>query len=152
MARAAAEVSPALQQLWFALATRPWASLLLVPAHPGGSAFSTAAGLLEVGLRSQPGRKLNLLDARRVPLEETDRQVQQLRQYVAGGGRALVVVEAVMAVPSGLALAREAEAALVCITPGLSTLEDVRRTLALCGPERFIGSVLVHPSPKSSRR
>lgn len=39
------------QRLWFALARSAWASLVLVPAHPGGSADGIARSLAEVGKR-----------------------------------------------------------------------------------------------------
>jgi hypothetical protein len=41
----------AYQQLWFALARRPWKSLVLVPTHPEGSADEAARTLAEVGER-----------------------------------------------------------------------------------------------------
>lgn len=39
------------QKLWFALAKRPWNSMVLVPADPDGSAASIGTSLAEIGTR-----------------------------------------------------------------------------------------------------
>jgi hypothetical protein len=39
------------QELWFALAKREWMSVVLVPAHPGGSAAEIGKLLAEIGTR-----------------------------------------------------------------------------------------------------
>ena len=43
--------SRSVQELWFAIARRPWVSVVLVPAEPGASAADVATSLADVGTR-----------------------------------------------------------------------------------------------------
>jgi hypothetical protein len=127
-----------LQELWLAVSARPWRSLVLVPAGPAGSAAPLARSLAAAGNQLgelpvgafvngglEPGVALALVD---------------------GGdpsSRVVVAIPPVVIQPRGVVLARRADAVVAWVERGRTRLDDVRRTMELIRPERFIGCVLV---------
>jgi hypothetical protein len=139
----------ALQLLWLTIAQRPWSSLLLIPTHSGATSFDFAVRLTEVGRNSSTTR-LVLADARAVSLESVLRVKEGIATHVGQGARILVLVDPVVENPASLEIARATDAALLCVTYGLTDIDSARRTLDLCGREFFLGSVAVQPSGKGA--
>lgn len=135
-----------LLQLW-ALANQRqrWSSLVLVPAHPGGSGRQAAAALLEVGSK-QSATPVRFLNAEGLELGKAAHLVRELEAYVAQGDRVVVLLDSVLSNPVGLEVALAVERALLCVTLGDSDFSSARRTVELVGKERFLGSVTLQPS------
>jgi hypothetical protein len=127
-----------LQELWLALSVRPWRSLVLVPADPGGSTAPLARSLAAAGdaLGDQP-----------VTASGDDALEPGAALALVDGGarssRVVVAIPPVVVQPRGVLLARRADAVVACVEQGRTRLADVRRTLELIGRERFLGCVLV---------
>jgi hypothetical protein len=163
------------QELWFSLARKPWAALVLVPAHPGGTAGPIATSLADVGgrLRDTPitaivadevdyasARMLAEMQAlasrtRRRPAVTDD--AERARTEPPGGtepaqrdpgppgapGQVIVAIPSVATEPLGVALAHAADAVVVCVERGRSTVREIRRTVELIGPERITGALFL---------
>lgn len=131
--------------LWTLLNQRPWSSLVVVPAHPGGSGRKTAEAILEVGTahRSSP---IHLLDAEGLPLGGASALVREMMAYVQQGDRVVVTLDSVIANPVGLEVALAAQRALLCVSLGTTDFASARRTIDMIGKERFAGSVTIQPS------
>jgi hypothetical protein len=152
-ASARAGVPPlSLQQVWFALHRLEWASLVLVPGDENGSVIDFGRPLYEVA-RLAMGDRVRLLDARDVKLNRTAPLILDMHAAPtgrAGGGpwseRALVMINSVISHPSGVPIALAADAAVLCVEMGRTSLSAGRRTLQILGAQRFVGCVTL-PSP-----
>lgn len=141
--------SPALpmQQLWFSIQRLPWASLVLLPADPETSAQDVGKALHEVG-RLTMGERLRMLDARGVQLPSTAPLILDMSGVTpvrpAGSEwseRVLVLVDSILARPSGIPVALAADALVLCLTLGKTPIAAARETLRLVGAQRFVGCI-----------
>jgi hypothetical protein len=80
------------------------------------------------------------------PLSAHYPDLGDLPEASSAPGRVIVALEPVVSNPFGIAVALAADAALLCITLGETTLDSAKRTVELIGPERFIGCAAVRPS------
>jgi hypothetical protein len=135
--------SSELQQLWFSLIRREWQSLVVVPADGGLSAMSVGRALAEIGgvHRNSP---VKLLSGEGMDLTATSRMILEMTDYVAHGGMVIVVVDSVVKNQAGIPVALAADAALLCVSLGESTMSAAERTLELLGRDRFLGSVTLN--------
>ncbi|MGZ6124703.1 MAG: hypothetical protein ACXWLR_07070 [Myxococcales bacterium] len=143
--------SPALpmQQLWFSIQRLPWASLVILPADPETSAQEVAKALHDVG-RLTMGERLRVLDARGVQLPATAPLILDMSGASpvrpAGTGwseRVLVLIDSVIARPSGIPVALAADAVVLCLTLGKTPVAAARETLKLIGAQRFVGCITI---------
>jgi len=132
-------------ELWFALQRWPWASLVVVPADEGGSAAWIARSLAAVGGQLQGGAVTSLV----AEALDFNSAAQAAASLSAGGPRGgsrsqvIVAIEPIVARPLAIAVARAADALLLCIEMGRTRMASARRTIELVGRERFIGSVII---------
>lgn len=143
------EIAPAFQELWFALARRPWSSLVLVPADEGGGAAQFAAALADVGrrLRNAPVSFFVVAD----PLDPSS--TAQIASTVAAASaeprdgaaapQMVVAIQPVVTEPLGVAIAQAADTVVLCVEKGRSRLASARRTIDLVGRDRIGGCFLV---------
>jgi len=138
-----------LQQLWFQLQRRQWASLVVIPADPGSSAAGVATSLWKVGtLIGNPAPKV--LNAERMGpgvIAELIRDLANAKEAVTAGldqPRILVSIESVLSNPLGIGIAQAADAVLLCVRKGRTKIASARRTIELIGRERFLGSVVLN--------
>lgn len=139
----------ATQQLWFSLQRLEWAALVIVPADAEGSGMDFARPLYEVGKLAM-GDRLRLLDARNAKLNAIAPLILDMtgaapRAAVAYGERVLVVIDSVISSPSGIPVALAADAALLGVEIGKSSLASAQETLQILGPGRFVGCVTLPP-------
>ena len=143
--------SLSLQQLWFSLQRREWSTLVAVPADRDMSVMDFGRPLYEVG-RLAMGEKLRLLDARDVKLTRTAPLILEM----TGGGatrgpgdqtgeRVLVLIESVLSHPSGVPVALAADAALLCVEMGKTSIAAARETVQIVGAQRFLGCITLPP-------
>jgi len=143
--------SLSLQQLWFSLQRHEWSSLVLVPADKGISVMDFARPLYEVG-RLAMGEKLRLLDARDVKLTRTAPLILEMTEGSSTRGpgtqasdRILVAIESVLSHPSGVPVALAADAVLLCVEIGKTSITAARETVQIVGAQRFLGCITLPP-------
>jgi hypothetical protein len=134
-----------LQQLWFACLRREWSSLVVIPAHPGGSSLFVARSLAEVG-GLQRNSPVKLITAEGTDMAATSRLIIDMTAHVASGGLVIVAIDSVLENQAGIPVALAADAALLCVSYGESDFASARRTLELVGQDRFVGTVTFQPS------
>jgi hypothetical protein len=140
------------QSLWFAVRSKPWASLAVLPAGPRESALAVANALYDVGALVSGG-PMRLLDARAVNLTSSASFIVNMTSLVSGPGerrtggeqRVIVLLSSVIEQLAGIPVILAADAVLLTITLGKTTIDSARRTLELLGADRVIGCVLVPP-------
>ena len=138
--------------LWFAVQTRPWLSLAILPAGPGESALAVAHALYDTGALVSGG-PIRLLDARAVTLATSASFIVNMSSLVSAPGerrtggtqRALVVLSSVLEQLAGVPIVLAADAVVLTLTLGKTTLDSARRTVELVGAERVLGTILVPP-------
>jgi hypothetical protein len=141
-----------IQEVWFALARRPWRSLVLVPADEGGSAAAIAASLADVGRRLRETPVTFLIMADPLDFASAAKIVAAFDLTKQGGsplavaptGKVIVAVQPVIVEPLGLAVTEAADAVVLCIEVGRTRFAAARRTMDLVGRERIAGALLVH--------
>jgi hypothetical protein len=144
--------SAAGQTLWFALQDKAWSSLAILPAGPGESALGVANALYDVGALVSGG-PMRLLDARAVTLSTSASFILNMSSLVSAPGerrqggtqRALVVLASVLEQMAGIPIVLAADAVVLTVVLGKTTLESARQTLELVGAERVLGCILVPP-------
>jgi hypothetical protein len=143
--------SLSLQQLWFSVQRRDWSTLVVVPADRDISVMDFGRPLHEVG-RLAMGEKLRLVDARDVKLTRTAALILEMSaggpsrgQGGQTGDRVLVLIESVLSHPSGVPVALAADAALLCVEMGKTSIAAARETMRIVGPQRFLGCITLPP-------
>jgi len=142
--------SLSLQQLWFSIQRREWSSLVAVPADRDMPVMDFVKPLYDVG-RLAMGDNLRLVDAREVKLTRTAPLIVEMTGAgrgpgSKGGERVLVVIDSVLSHPSGVPVALAADAALLCVEMGKTSLAAARETLQIVGAQRFLGCITL-PCP-----
>jgi hypothetical protein len=138
------------QALWFALASRRIASVVLVPADGACAVAELATALANVGRRlgDNPVTAVvsDAIDYEFVTRTAALVALTRKRDDVPPGASPLEVIVAIHPVtvePLGLALVQAADATILCVKQGHTGLAAARKTVALVGRERLIGSILV---------
>ncbi len=138
------------QALWFTLARRKLASVVLVPADEGRPVADVAHALAEVGRRlgDSPVTSIvaDVIDydfvARTAALLASTRRSDDHRPG-SSPLEVIVAVHSVLTEPLGLALVQAAGGVVLCVELGRTRLEAARQTIELVGRERIVGSVVV---------
>ena len=145
--------SLSMQQLWFAIQRLEWASLVIIPADGNSSAIDFGKPLYDVGKLAM-GERLRLLDARAVKLDKTAPLILEMsgasKPHAAGSQqwseRVLVMIESVLSAPSAIPVALAADAAILCVELGKTSVAGARETVQILGSQRFVGCITL-PSP-----
>jgi hypothetical protein len=138
------------QELWFALARRPWRSAVLVPAEASLRTDELAAALASIG------RRLGFTQVSALVAEQIDfASVGQLTSRLAAPAQSanpvvsastaqlIVSIPPVVVQPLGVAVARAADTVVLCLAMGRTGLRDAERTIELVGRERICGAVVL---------
>jgi len=155
---AAEPPGPELQALWFALAARELASVVLVPADSGLSAAVLATDLAEVG-RRQLGLAVELIVVQPSELQSPARLAALVAAVTtanpARGAPAaapakpsrpsmILAIPPVTEEPLGAAIVHAAGAAVLCVERGRSRLSAIRRTAEILGRAQIAGCFLIN--------
>ncbi len=132
-----------MQRLWFATLRKEWSSLVVVPAHPKGSASKVARSLAQVAALHKDDA-IKLITAEGADLTGASRLIIDMTSHVASGGLVIIVLDSVLSNPAGIPVALAADASLLVVELGETDLESGKRTVELLGGEnRFVGAVTV---------
>jgi hypothetical protein len=129
--------SVAWEKIWLATQRRPWRSLAVIPAGGGASTIEVANALADVG-SCHLGLAVPVIDATGITLSRLETFLAELRAR-----RGIIAFGPVLESPAGLALARSADAAILCLALGESSISSAQQTIEEVGRERFLGSVLL---------
>jgi hypothetical protein len=140
-----------IQELWFALANRRWSMLVVIPVGSGATAASVAISLADVGRRLREMPVTFLVMAETIDYPTAGRIVRTLgaggrkdEDSEAGSASKLVIaIPSVLTEPLGLVVAKAADAVVLCIEKGHTTMPDAHRTIDLIGRDRIAGCLYV---------
>jgi hypothetical protein len=134
------------QELWFTMLRRNWASVVLVPADVDGSAESVARSLVEAG-RWARGGPITLFVMSKPVDYATSAQIIASPGVPSAADRipekVVIAIQPVIAEPLGLAVAKAADAVILCIEKGSTHLDAARRTIEMIGRDRIAGSLFI---------
>jgi len=131
------------QRIWLHLQSRPFWTLAVVPAHAGLPAYHAAR--LLAGIAAENGEPFDLLDARGTELDHAPAEVAA----AAGGSRrVLVVTRAIEENLATVPLARAADAVVLCVSIGSTSLSAAAEVMAEIGKERFLASLSLRAPPR----
>ena len=141
----------AAQALWFALQGKPWSSLAVLPAGRGESSLGAGTALYDVGVLASGG-PMRFLDGRGVTLATTASFIVNMTTLLTASERRppaaqrlVVVLTSVLEQPGSIPIALAADAVVLIVTLGTTSLDDARRTLALVGAEHILGCITLSP-------
>jgi hypothetical protein len=157
-----------LQELWFATRRHDWRSLAVVSTVPGVSTFPIVQQLGEVAdvvhagaVRVRCAEAVELADitwlvmemsgrgAAPVPGPAATRIPRTAVPPVDGPGTEqllIVATDSVVSAPMALPVVLAADAVVLCIQLGVTSLEVARHSIDLIGRERIVGSVVLDRS------
>lgn len=135
-------------RLWSSLegADRPWRTLALVPGGPGTSAetcLQIAVALAETGTKLLE-RPVQVANATNITPSQRAQFWDELRDHLGPTGMMIVALSPLNLNPSSLAIAKEADGALLCIVLGKISRPEAKQTLAQVGTQHFLGSAIFH--------
>jgi hypothetical protein len=133
--------SPDWERLWLATQSRSWTTLALVPAGVGGPpdfTLSIAMALARTGM-VHLGAQVHVADATTLSLGSNAQFLAQVRATTQSGPVLIALAppsESSVTVP----LARDANAAILCVSLGKMRVSDAKKTIREVGKQKFIGS------------
>jgi hypothetical protein len=131
-----------LQKLWLAADRSPWRSLAVVGGGPSVETFQVAELLAQLAWRYR-GQPSNVIDLRDLSMRLIDYEVQEMRTQVASGARVIVALRSVFENPTAAPIAQQADAVVLCIKLGQTTLKAARDSVSAIGRKRILGSIVL---------
>lgn len=127
---------------WFSLLKASWTSLALVPASPGESTVFAAKALADVGQLYQfdPIQVINAGDVAAGGLQGVLSAVEQFNGSTA---RLLIAVSSPLTHDAAIPAARAADAAVLVVGLGRSSMTSARYTVDCIGASHFVGAVVL---------
>jgi hypothetical protein len=129
-----------MRKLWTGLRRRPWSTLAVLPAHPGGSVLAAAQAVVDAGAANQSA-PISVIDAERATADAVPGLLAQAKQRAADGALVVIALGSPLSQPELIPLALGTDAALLCFALGVSDFASARETLDLLSPERVVGAV-----------
>ena len=161
------------QHLWLSLAKREWASLVVLPAHPGGSTRELASELADAGTnlgdipvaaitaseldassaralialaRQVSGRQKRLRQGHDVIDVESEPSAGESRDagyFEAPTGQLIISIPSIDSGPSALAVASASDLVVIGVELNKTSMKELSRSIELIGRERIAGCVLL---------
>jgi hypothetical protein len=128
------------QRIWLHLRGRPWRTLAVVPAEVGMPAHLAARML--ASLAAEHGEDLDVFDARGTSI---DRAAVEVAAASEGQRRVILLTSAIDENIATIPLARAADAAVLCVTLGATSLRAAGEVVNAVGKDRFLGSLSIRP-------
>ena len=128
------------EHLWFTLLQHPWSSLALVPAQKGLDTLAVARVLASVS-QAYLDQLALVADATHILPAEVPARQRACRERAEAGGRVIVATSSPMERAACIPMARGADAVVLLVELGSTSLSEARRTLELLGPVRCLGAI-----------
>jgi hypothetical protein len=129
------------ERLWLSTQSRRWRTLALVPAGPGGPhefTLNIAMSLARTGM-VHLGAQVHVADATSLSLGSNAQFLAQVRETTRSGP-VLIALAAIKVSSVTVPLARDADAAVLCVSIGSMRVGDAKKTIREIGKPQFIGS------------
>jgi hypothetical protein len=142
-----------LQKLWLATQRREWRCLAVLAASSGVDTLPIAQ-LLAHAAWAYRGQPSCVFDLRELGLRLAAYQMREVRAQVDAGASVLIALRSTSENPTAVAVARQADAVVLCIGMGETRLKSAERTIAEVGRENVLGSIVVrgHDRKTGARR
>ncbi|MGH7436964.1 MAG: hypothetical protein ACRENE_14925 [Polyangiaceae bacterium] len=131
-----------LQRLWLAARRRDWRSLAVIAASPTADTLPIAELLASLAW-SYRGQPSSVMDLRDLSLRLAEYHQRQVEALLARGSIVVIALRSIHENPTAAAVARAADATLLCVDIGHSLLRVAEQTIAEVGRERVLGAVVV---------
>ena len=135
------------QRLWLSMQRTDWSSLVLVPAAADFNTFRSARALAAVGWHHL-GAPVDAFNATVLELSGLTGGLKDLARRGSLGRRSIIALPSVLDNPIALAIARSADAALVCLRLG-DSIRDAERTVDEIGVATVLGTTIVRGRKES---
>jgi hypothetical protein len=130
------------QRVWLATQRRKWRSLAVIPAGGPVATLRVARALVGVG-SCHLGSRIRVVDATAIRLAELGACLRGLTDPKESRGPMILALGPVLESPASLALAQAADAAVLCLVLGESSIAEAERTIEEVGRARFVGSLVL---------
>jgi hypothetical protein len=130
------------ERLWLATQRRPWRSLAVISTGKGASMLGVARALAEVG-SCHLGVPVMAVDATTITLAALEARMSAWIEPRESSRRVVIALGSVLENPARLALAQAADAAILGLTLGASSISEAERTIEQVGRGRLLGSVIL---------
>ncbi len=135
---------PDCQRIWLGTQVQDWRTLAVVPGDEDLSSYEIASLIMALGLHH--GEPIGVADLRDIGLSKVRASLDVVDFHVDRGERVVLATSAITSNLATVALARAADAAVLCVAFGSTSLALVKETVEQIGKEHFIGSLLLHKS------
>ncbi len=135
------------QRLWLTLDRLPWRTLAILPAGEGAPAdfsLTIAVTLSRTGM-SHVGAPILVADGTQVPLNQLNGFLDDVRHCRDGGERVIVALSPLGDNPTTIAMAKAADAVVLCVLLERMRSSDGHKTIKAVGANKFAGSVIIRP-------
>jgi hypothetical protein len=132
-----------LQRIWLGTQSRAWRTLAVVPVGEGISSYEVASLITTLGLHQ--GEPVGLADLRDVRLNRVGAFLDLVTELVSRGERVVFATRSITENLATIRLARAADAVILCVSIGSTSIGSAAETIEQIGKERFLGSMLIHP-------
>ena len=136
---------PDWQHIWLATQARPWRTLAIVPADDHMSTYEVATLITALG--QHHGEAMGFGDLRDVPLGGVTSVLDKMAWHIGRGERVVLSTRSTRENLATIPLARAADAVILCVTLGTTSIEAVEEAVRHFGRERFLGSMLLPKLP-----
>lgn len=130
------------QRVWLATQRREWRSLAVIPVGGRIATPAVARSLVSVG-SSHLGASIRLNDATAITISGLGACLRGLTDLRESAARVVVALGSVLENPASLAVAQAADAAILCLVLGQSSISEAERTIEEVGRARFVGSLIL---------
>jgi hypothetical protein len=136
-----------LQNLWLGIERREWRSLAVVGTTRSVATLEIAELLAQLAWRYR-GQPSGVCDLRDLTMRLIEVGVQEMRTQMEAGTRLVVALRSIFENPAAAAVAKEADAVLLCVALGETSLKAAEETIAAVGRERVLGCVILRQRAK----
>lgn len=130
------------QRLWLSTQRREWRSLAVIPVGGRIATPPVARTLVSVG-STHLGALIRLNDATAITIAGLGACLRGLTDPRESAARVIVALGSVLENPASLAVAQAADAAILCLVLGESSISEAERTIEEVGRARFVGSLIL---------
>jgi len=139
-----------LQKLWLATQKREWRSLAVVAGSQGVSTLEVADTLAKIAwwYRGQP---TCVVDLRDLSMRLVEHQLQEIAAQTMGGERVIIALRSVSENPTVIAVAGLADAVILCVELGKTSVKQANQTIDEIGKQRFLGTIVLDPHENKAK-
>lgn len=140
-----------LQKLWLATQKREWRSLAVVAGSKGVSTLEVADTLAKIAwwYRGQP---TCVVDLRDLSMRLVEHQLQEIAAQTMGGERVIIALRSVSENPTVIAVAGLADAVILCVELGKTSVKQANQTVDEIGKARFLGTIVLDPNEANAKK